>query len=240
MIIGNNLDEASIFGGCRSITEEEYKGRIAKMYTDNATASEVLKLYPAGAYPHPRDAMVALESDDIFCRSNRQIADMTVKAGVPTFRYRFVRSAWFLRLMSLVSGKDAPYCVGVPHAAELIDVWGTFDALFSVAPGDLKLSQQTIQAWTNFAHSGNPNFGGPMEVMNPRWNPHTSQSDTTYLFDAGPTFLHPRGAVKSHNVVDLLADRCPILSKSAHREGDPAQASVNSQTDGSTLETVMV
>merc|ERR1712113_989588 len=157
--------------------------------------------------------MVSLESDQIFCESNKNIADMTTKAGVPTFRYRFVRSAWFLRLMSLVSGKDAPYCVGVPHAAELIDVWGTFDALFTNAKGDLELSQHTIRAWTNFAHSGNPNAGGPMQKLMPKWNPHASQSDTTYLFDAGPTLLHPRGTIKARNQVNLLADRCPILSR---------------------------
>lgn len=223
MIIGNNLDEASIFGGCMSITEEEYKTRVAHIYPDSATAEKVLELYPAGAYPHPRDAMVSLESDGIFCRANKEIADMTIKAGVPTFRYRFVRSAWFLRLMSMVSGKDAPYCVGVPHAAELIDVWGTFDALFSDTPGDLKLSQHTIRAWTNFAHSGNPNSGGPMEALTPRWDAHSAQSDTTYLFDAGPTALHPRGVVKARNVVNLLADRCPIISKAAPFKDEPIQ-----------------
>merc|ERR1711865_631911 len=111
--------------------------------------------------------------------------------------------------------KEAKYCLGVPHAADLVGVWGTFDSLFNFSSGDRKLSNQMIQAWTNFAHTLDPNSGSPAGKLQPAWEQHTATSDQTYIFDA--KFMW----TTSHNMQDRIASHCATISDGSIPWGAP-------------------
>ena len=40
------------------LPQDEYIAKVQLLYPDNATAKDVLKLYPVDSFPQPRDAMV--------------------------------------------------------------------------------------------------------------------------------------------------------------------------------------
>lgn len=58
-----------------------------------------------------------------------------------------------------------PYCskqkLGVYHSSELFFVWGRPSNTTSFTPDESKLSTDMIDAWTNFAISGDPKHGWP-------------------------------------------------------------------------------
>lgn len=108
-------------------------------------------------------------SDWTFVEPARHLARQTVRAGQPTYLYRF----------SYVAENYRAMLKGAPHATDVPYVFGTWSRTkYVIAPADHEMSRLVRQYWVNFAKSGDPN--GPGLTAWPRY---TADDDALLEFD---------------------------------------------------------
>ncbi len=166
---GATIDEANFSLGITQyfrpgqtpMTKADYDAKIASYGASTfpaGTQNRVRRLYPLSAYESPQLALDAIQSDTTQCtqhNTNDLLADQ-----VPVYAYEFAdRTAptYFPKMPGYVSGAyhtaDIQYLFigwhggdqGIPHALN---------------KKQLKLSDELVAAWTNFAWTGNPNGTG--------------------------------------------------------------------------------
>lgn len=124
----------------------------------------ILNEYPLSNYSSPSLALGALATDAVFA-CNRHAATDALSHYVPTYVYEFNDATAPQRYLPPAS---FPY--GAAHESELqylFDIVTTLPAV-PLNPTQEALSKTMVTAWTNFAHSGNPNVG-PRGFSVPIW-----------------------------------------------------------------------
>ena len=213
VVIGTNRDEASILStdcfdkasgrkASKNMTAAQYEAAVRRSFGP-AHAAAVLKLFPpTGAFPSPRDTYERVSSDSRVCAAFA-IADAITRGRAPggpargappVFTYHLVRGLWVLRTISAAAfGKaDAPFCVGVPHSADLLFIFDNYKRFMN--PGEQQLAAAVVAAWSNFAHgldpSGPARAGGALPAV--AWPAHsagfpTRAAQATAVLDANET-----------------------------------------------------
>ncbi|HYL60131.1 MAG TPA: carboxylesterase family protein [Candidatus Acidoferrales bacterium] len=176
IISGGNHDEWRIFvanqydfAGNPIVTLADYLTAVANMWGPFTPFVDFL--YPFASFPSGGVALGASGTDGIFACPERNSVRL-LSQFVPTFAYEF-------------NDENAPdlfdpvflatFPLGAYHAAELQYLFD-FDERFAgfnpFTPGQQMLSDTMIGYWTQFAATGDPNFGGA-----PTWLPYDSGTD---------------------------------------------------------------
>ena len=179
-LAGTNLDEATIFTRSTVIeTEADYEAAVNRLLP--ALASNALALYPASAYPTPKDAYDALFTEVIFtCPTRGQLRAQAAR-GTTAYLYQLTRPTGF----GTISG------LGVYHGSELPFVFGNLSVRSGMSADDRAFSDQLIGYWTRFAATGNPNGSGAAT-----WSPHTAATDAH--LELGTAIEPSVGLVREH------------------------------------------
>jgi para-nitrobenzyl esterase len=175
-------------------TEDDYVAAVrtylAAAGLPAALQDRVLQAYPAGDYPTPRDAYVALTSDVKFvCQARRDLRLLHASQDAATYRY------WFDHVPD--HGGEAAKRRGAFHGLELTFLFGVLDIAtgplrYRPGPGDLATSSAMQGYWARFAASGDPNGDDAAA-----WPTYDSSSDPSMVLAPDP-----------HVVDGLRAEQC--------------------------------
>jgi para-nitrobenzyl esterase len=162
IIGGTNQDEATLFTQALVIdTEAQYQAAVTLLLP--SFAADALALYPAAAFPTPKDAYNTLFTDVIFvCPTRGQLRGIAAR-GTSAYLYQLTRPTRFGETTGL----------GVYHGSELPFVFGNLSLSSGMSAADRAFSNQVIGYWTRFAATGDPNGTSATP-----WPPHTAASDT--------------------------------------------------------------
>nr|XP_003218004.1 PREDICTED: acetylcholinesterase [Anolis carolinensis] len=112
-----------------------------------------------------RSALVQSLGDYFFVCPVAKFAGQIRNVGSPVYVYLFTHHT---------SGTVWPEWVGVPHGAELIYLFGNFEAAFQAnkthTEAEEALSRRIMRYWAEFARTGKPTGSGKKEVEWPRYN----------------------------------------------------------------------
>ncbi|WP_329312351.1 carboxylesterase family protein [Streptomyces sp. NBC_01278] len=159
LIQGTNHDEMRMFVGLSLAafpirTEEDYRGRLADAF--GATAPAVEAQYPVADHPTPALAWAAVLTDrSLACTT--LAADRAIAAhapGLPLYGYEF-SDPDPPTLAGLPANPDFPY--GAAHGFELPFLFSSVQTEEPLTDAQHALSDQMVDYWTNFAHTGTPN-----------------------------------------------------------------------------------
>jgi para-nitrobenzyl esterase len=176
ILAGTNADEGSVF--LRSFpveTTEEYRDYLRLNYWPEGGA--MLRLYPATSAASIKRAVDNIITDSLFLYGVRGIALAEEHKKEPVYLYRFARDSRDPKMVPL----------GAWHGAEVPYVFGTADPRLSPNMYDAQdhaLSEEMMNAWINFAETGNPNVSDL-----PRWPAATAQDQNYMNFGDTPTFF---------------------------------------------------
>lgn len=176
VLAGTNANEGSVFlRNFRPKTTEEYRDYLRLNYWPEG--GEMFRLYPATSAGGIRNAVDKIITDGLFLYGVHGIALAEQRDRKPVYLYRFSRKSRDPKMTAL----------GAWHGAEVPYVFGTADPQLS--PGsynaqDRAISEQMMNAWTNFAKTGNPNTSDL-----PRWPAATAQDENYMDFGDTPAFF---------------------------------------------------
>ncbi len=99
---------------------------------------------------------------------SRFVARAVSAQGIPGYEYRF----------SYVAESMRDKLPGAPHATEIPYVFNTVSAVYKdkLTPADNALSLKALEAWVNFAKTGDPSISGA-----PKWQ--IQKPDTDFLMN---------------------------------------------------------
>lgn len=148
VIVGTNKNEGSIFILQVPLGSEAAYRAAVRRYLP-VIADQVLARYPASDYASPRDAFDALLSDLAFICPAREGSRALVGYQPRVFVYHFIH------------GLNSPTLgfLGAFHALELPFVFHNLGVI-NPAAEEVRLSDNMLAYWTNFAKQGNPNGDG--------------------------------------------------------------------------------
>ena len=172
VLAGTNANEGSIFLQNFPVTSQtEYRQYLNSNYAPCGT--EMFDLYPAASPADIRAAVDHIITDALFVYGVHGIAQAEQDRHQRTFLYRFSRGSRDTKFASR----------GAWHGAEIPYVFGFADPTLASAhlnARDSEISEQMMDAWTNFAKTANPNG-----TNLPRW-PTATEQDENYM-DFGDT-----------------------------------------------------
>lgn len=166
LLLGINADEGSKFVEKLPIrTAAAYRSYLAQTYPP---VGALLYLhYPADSPAEIRQAVSQLITDAMFLYGTRVVAQAAVRQGAPVYLYQFSRVA---------PGRQASG-LGAYHGAEIVYVFGEMGNRKKFNAQDGTLSDTMMQAWVNFAATGNPNGAGV-----PNWPAYHAQQEAYLEF----------------------------------------------------------
>jgi para-nitrobenzyl esterase len=141
----------------------------------NGTVDKVIARYPSSNYKTPQLRMNAIQSDVMVCRIQRGTQLLSEK--VPVYAYEFRDQTSPFMFPELPDFAPLAY-----HTADLQYLFPGFrggdkGVRHDLNPKQQKLSDELVDAWTNFARRGNPNGSGENS-----WPLHTSDPNAkTYM-----------------------------------------------------------
>lgn len=153
----------------RDWSADEVKQFLQQKYGKNA---DVLFSAYEKAYPELTPG-VRLSAESMFRSGVLRTAELKAKQGDPVYSYVF---AWRSPVLD--------YAWAAGHSSELSFIFNNAElGIQSHGGGPVveKLHEQMTQAWSRFAHTGNPNHPGM-----PAWTTYTEQKPATMVFDAEP------------------------------------------------------
>lgn len=159
VLLGSNGNEGGSFGGGQPTTVASWAAGAPQRWRDLAEVG--LAAYPATTDAQAQ-AFASRPFTDGIAWFMRLYADQQAKVGKSAYLYQFVRTP------ASAPGKTNG---GPSHAAELAYVFGNLaaprevpdnsdPAFVSQSAPDIKLADQIMTYWTNFARTGNPNGPG--------------------------------------------------------------------------------
>jgi para-nitrobenzyl esterase len=160
VLLGSNANEGGSFGGFGPPTTlASWQGGAAQRW--GTLAETGLAAYPATTDDEAKVAATRPFTDGIAWFMHHY-ADTQAKLGKSAYLYQFARTP------ASAPGKTNG---GPSHAAELAYMFGTLGtvrevpdnsdpAVVSQSAPDIKLADQMMTYWTNFARTGNPNGAG--------------------------------------------------------------------------------
>ena len=172
LIIGTTRDESATFLAAdprrRKLTESELRDRLLPSFGENL--DKILAVYQkTRPEATPWDLLIGISSER-FRIPSIQLAERKAAGGpAPVFLYQFNYESDFLRgLFKAGHGMEIPF---VFDHVDLVPITGT-------RPERHELAAAMREAWSAFAHKGDPNHPGL-----PEWLPYTSRSRQTMIFD---------------------------------------------------------
>jgi len=184
IMMGTTHDEGNFNAGIlqyfkkdrAALTEADYQGYLKRTYGGNAGAGGSPPAYPADMidkvkahYPVAKAgaqmAWDAAHSDMLACRG--QYTAEALSAQVPVYMYLFDDRTAQTYFPKMPGFQPLAY-----HTADIAYVFtgyhgGPNGAPFTLTAAQARLSDQMVDAWANFARSGNPNASG--DAPWPRW-----------------------------------------------------------------------
>jgi para-nitrobenzyl esterase len=147
-------------------TADEYVAQITGRF--GAAADGVLAQYPASNFSTTREASAAVLGDSSFSCAARALTRNLTAQGISVYAYEF-------------QDPNPPSPIpnvplGPTHGTEIVYVFQGMASLADVTmltATQLKLSDQMLLYWTNFAHNGNPNGNGL-----PQWDTYKDSADS--------------------------------------------------------------
>jgi len=112
--------------------------------------------------------------DQMMVEPSRFVSRAVSAQGIPGYEYRF----------SYVAESMRDKLPGAPHATEIPYVFNTVSAIYKdkLTPADNALSLKALEAWVNFAKSGDPSISG-----SPKWQIQKPDTDILMNFtNSGP------------------------------------------------------
>ncbi|HMH64932.1 MAG TPA: carboxylesterase family protein [Rhizomicrobium sp.] len=183
MMMGTTRDEGNFNAGITqyfkpgrtALDENDYKGYLQRTYGGNAGPGGSPPAYPKNTidtvraqYPLKNSAQMAWDtahSDAMACRG--QYTAPAIASHAPIYMYLFndrTAQTYFPKMPGFqplaYHTSDIPYVFTGYHG-------GPDGAPITLTPAQAKLSDQLVDAWANFARSGNPNGTG--DAPWPRW-----------------------------------------------------------------------
>ena len=149
LIIGTNLDEATVFTTGVDVNAFNYRTRIAEVVGEEK-ADAIVALYPIEDWVFAKAAFNAFATDLVIACTTEAFANARSEAGHPTRVYEFRRA-----LRGLLG------LVGATHTLELFFLFGHY-FIYTPDAEELALATAIRTAWTSFAHSGTP-------ALSPAW-----------------------------------------------------------------------
>jgi para-nitrobenzyl esterase len=123
-------------------TTADYEAMVARRFP--LVAPRLLELYPASAYATPRDALIALMSDENFVCPSDWLADAAAAhQREPVYRFLFDHA---------YGGAIAP--LGAGHGLDLHMIFRNLPPAVQLDDAERALSDQLIAAWSQLAHTG--------------------------------------------------------------------------------------
>ncbi len=161
LLLGINAGEGSKFVENLPIrTAAAYRSYLAQTYPP--AGALFYQHYPASSPAEIQEAVSQLITDAMFLYGTRAVARAAVRQDVAVYFYEFSRVAPGRRASGL----------GAYHGAEIVYVFGEMSNRKKFDAQDRKLSATMMQAWVNFATTGNPNGEGV-----PGWPAYTMQQE---------------------------------------------------------------
>ncbi|MEI8083277.1 MAG: carboxylesterase family protein, partial [Actinomycetes bacterium] len=194
LLIGSNSEEGNLFtfamrSTLETMTVAQYEQKIRQYF--GPSADQIMALYPVTKQPDIKGALSRVLTDVDFTSVARWTAGRQVAIGQKAFLYQFDKTPL-----------PPTSFLGPCHGSEIPFVFGTLvkgpshngaqqsmqallfqrferplaDSLvLTFAPGDVDLSAQMVQYWTNFASTGNPNDSAT-KVIWPAYDPTSDQN----------------------------------------------------------------
>ncbi len=153
-IIGSNLDEQKLFSLMNPLhmkMDEQYLEKLLARNVPEENIPMIIDVYKNEKEKReepvrPFDLYSAINTDIMFRNIALHIIEAQRDNGVPVFNYLFTWKS------PALGG-----ALGAAHALEVGFVFGTMDDLFcGTGPAADRLSEQMQDAWTTFAHTGDP------------------------------------------------------------------------------------
>jgi para-nitrobenzyl esterase len=178
-------------------TEEQFMGYISSVFAGNAgpgatppaypatTAAKVLAQYPLSAYPSAELQAIAAGTDGAFQIGACKTRHFTrlVAGQVPIYEYEFRDQTAATYFPPMPGYTPLAY-----HTAELLylfPLWHGDQGIPQKLTGKQEvLADQLVEAWSNFAWTGNPNGLG-----NEPWHRYTPSDSVIFGFDVAPAGL---------------------------------------------------
>jgi para-nitrobenzyl esterase len=154
IIIGGNADEGRVFiRGWPIDTVTRFQTFVAQNFGSNAP--QILHLYPAAQDRDVAASLSELFADTQFNLGIDGVANAMSSLGPTVYRYLFTHP---VRGLSPTHGDEIPFVFGLDAA----------QSPSPISAGDQRISDAMVDAWTQFARSGDPNGSG---VLWPRYAP---------------------------------------------------------------------
>jgi para-nitrobenzyl esterase len=183
VIIGNTAGETKSWADSAGpVTDQgSYAAAIEKLF-GAAARDRILAVYPANAYPTPRDAFAQLTTDAEFTCQSRRVARALFQAQKePVYRYLFNH---------VLENDPELKALGPTHTVEHPFLFG-WQGKYRPSDTDRAVQRYLLGYWTRMAKTGNPNGGG-----DPEW-PAYSPENTAYLA-IGATTAAKSGPAEAH------------------------------------------
>jgi para-nitrobenzyl esterase len=209
VLVGSNVDEATVFGHGGPKTLSEFRKYLSE--DTGAHAAEESRLYPTTEDADVPHQYLRLQSD-AFAYGAYSMAKAMNHAGARAYLYNFTFTE---------TGKRAE--LGAYHGEELNFLSNTFPETWGHSSDDDKFGETLRSYWARFVETGDPNASGL-----PRWAAYNERSDE--WMELGRTIRETPVAARVRRVEGIMLEVLGDTAKTANK--DPRSLPTHSSSVG--------